>query len=313
MFLLLEIISTSSIGLGLFLLGMKFLTEGLDRFASSRFRYVITNLKINPLLGVLIGAAITGILQSSSGTTIILVGLVQANLLTLYQVTPIIMGANIGTTVTSQIIAFNIEKYAFIPFILGIFIILTSNNKKLSYIGKVLIGFSLIFIGIDVLTKGLSPLKDILAFQRLLGEFGENSILGILFGFSTISILQSSSTGVAILQTLGSTGAISIYSAVSIMLGMNIGTCITSIISSLSLNYAAKQTAFIHLLFNMIGVILIIPFIRLLCEVSIYLSPFNISRQIANSHTIFNVFTTLIFLPFTNILVNIAQLIIKKH
>jgi len=312
-FLLFEIFSASFIGLGLFLLGMKFLTEGLNRFASSRFRYMLVNFKIHPLLGVLIGAVITGILQSSSGTTVILVGLVNANLLTLYQATPIIMGANIGTTVTSQLIAFNLEKYAFIPFILGILINLISKNKKVCYIGEVLIGFSLIFIGIDLLTNGLSPLKDLLGFQRILNEFGKTPILGILTGFSTISVLQSGSTGVAILQTLSINGAISIYSAVSIMLGMNIGTCVTTTISSLSLNRAAKQTAFVHFLFNIIGVALIFPFINLLCTISISLSPLNPSRQIANAHTIFNVFSTLILLPFTNVLVNTARFFIKKY
>lgn len=312
MFLLFEIISVTSIGLGLFLLGMRFLTEGLNRFTSSRFRYMLINLKIHPLFGVLIGCIITGILQSSSGTTVILVSLVQSNLLTLYQATPIIMGANIGTTVTSQLIAFNIGKYSFIPFIFGILINVTSKNKKIRYLGEVLIGFSLIFIGIDLLTQGLLPLKDILTFQKILEEFGKTPILGALMGFSTISILQSSSTGVAILQTLASNGSISIYSAVSIMLGMNIGTCITAIISSLSLGKAAKQTAFVHLFFNIIGVALIFPFINLLCAISVSLSPLNPSRQIANAHTIFNVFSTLILLPFTGIFVSTVQWIIKK-
>lgn len=308
-----EIISAAFIGLGLFLLGMKYLTEGLNRFASSRFKYLIVNMKINPVLGVLIGAIITAILQSSSGTTVMVVGLVQANLLTLYQATPIIMGANIGTTMTSQLIAFNIQKYAFIPFLIGILANLAFKNKKLRYIGEVLIGFSLIFIGIDILASGLSPLKDIMGFQKILEEFGRNPILGILLGFSTISILQSSGTGIAILQTLSINGAVSIYSAVSIMLGMNVGTCVTTIISSLSLSRVAKQAAFVHFLFNIIGVLLVFPFINLLCSISVSLSPFNPARQIANANTIFNVFITLIILPFTNVLVNTAQLIIKKR
>ncbi len=222
------------------------------------------------------------------------------------------MGANIGTTITSQLIAFNVGKYAFIPFIIGILLNLIFTNKKIRFIGEGLIGFSLIFIGIVVLTEGLAPLKDILKFQKILGEFGRTPLLGILTGFSTISILQSSSTGVAILQTLATNEAISIYSAVSIMLGMNIGTCVTAILSSLSLNKAAKQTAFFHLLFNIAGVILIFPFINLFCKLCIYLSPFNPSRQIANANTIFNVFSTLILLPFSNFLVNIVKGVIKN-
>lgn len=310
---MLEIISTTLIGLGLFLLGMKFLTEGLNRFASSRLRYMLMNIKFHPLLGVLFGTIITGILQSSSGITVLLVGLVQANLLTLYQATPIIMGANIGTTVTSQIIAFDIGKYAFIPFILGIILNIVPKNKKIRYIGEVSIGFSLIFIGMDILTKGLSPLSEILRFQQILEEFGKTPILGILIGFSTVAIIQSSSTGVAILQSLANTKAISIYSAVPIMLGMNIGTCITAAISSLSLNRAAKQTAFVHLIFNIIGVLLIFPFINILCMISTSLSPLNPSRQVANAHIIFNIFNTLALLPFTNILVRISKTVIKDR
>jgi phosphate:Na+ symporter len=311
-FLLFEIISSSSVGLGLFLLGLKFFTEGLDRFISKKFKYVLVNLKTHPLPSVLAGCILTGILQSSSATTIILVGLVQADLLTLYQATPIIMGINIGTTVTSQLIAFNIGKYSFVLFFTGVLIILISKNKKKRHIGEALTGFSLVFIGIELLTKGLAPLKDMLVLQQILGQFGNAPLLGILMGFSAISILQSSSTGIAILQTLASTGSISIYSAISIMLGMNVGTCVTAIISSLPFGKSARQTAFMHLFFNIAGLILVFPFVNLLCKVSIYLSPLSLSRQIANAHTIFNVFSTLIFLPFTKVFVNIIQWIIRR-
>jgi len=309
---LFEIISSSSVGLGLFLLGLNFFTEGLEHFISERFKYVLVNLKAHPLLGVLAGCMLTGILQSSSATMIILVGFVQADLLTLYQATPIIMGVNIGTTVTSQLIAFNIGKYSFVLFLTSVLISLVTKNKKKRHIGEVLMGFSLVFIGIELLTKGLAPLKDMLALQQILKQFGSTPIFGILMGFSAISILQSSSTGIAILQTLASTGSISVYSAVSIMLGMNVGTCVTAIISSLPFSKSARQTAFIHLLFNIAGLILVFPFINLLCKISIYLSPLNLSRQIANAHTIFNVFSTLIFLPFTKVFVNIIQWIIRR-
>ncbi len=309
---MLEIISSASIGLGLFLLGINFFTEGLDRSASKKFKYILANLGERPLLGVLTGCIITGVLQSSSATTVILIGLVQANLLTLYQATPIIMGINIGTTITSQLIAFNFGKYSFILFLIGVLISLISKNKKTLYIGKVLLGFSLIFIGIEFLTEGLSPLKNLLKFQQILGQFGKTPLLGVLMGFSSISILQSSSTGVAILQTLADTGVLSIRSAVSIMLGMNIGTCVTAIISSLPLGRPAKQTALIHLLFNMTGLILVFPFINLLCKIAINLSPFNLSRQVANAHTAFNVFSTIILLPFATVFVNIAKSIIRE-
>ena len=307
-----EIISSSSVGLGLFLLGLKFFTEGLDRFISKKFKHILVNLKTHPLLGVLAGCILTGILQSSSATTVILVGLVQADLLTLHQATPIIMGINIGTTVTSQLIAFNIGKYSFILFLVSVLIGLTSKNKKKRCIGEVLMGFSLVFIGIELLTKGLAPLKDMLALQQVLKQFGNTPLFGILMGFSAISILQSSSTGIAILQTLANAGSISVYSAVSIMLGMNVGTCVTAIISSLPFGKSARQTAFTHLFFNIAGLILVFPFITLLCRISICLSPLNLSRQIANAHTIFNVFSTLVLLPFAKVFVNMTQLIIRK-
>lgn len=307
-----EIVSSASVGLGLFLLGLKFFTEGLNYFVSGKFKHIFINLKTHPLLSILAGCLVTGILQSSSATTVILIGFVQADLLTLHQVTPIIMGINIGTTITSQLIAFDIGKYSFILFLAGVLINLTSKNKKKRCIGEILMGFSLVFVGIEILTKGLSPLRNILKFRQILGQFGNIPLLGVLMGFLAVSVLQSSSTGIAILQTLADTGSMSVYSAVSIMLGMNVGTCITAIISSLPLGKSAKQTALIHFFFNIAGLILVFPFLNLLCKVSIGLSPFNPSRQIANAHTIFNVFSTLVFLPFTKIFINMAKLIIKQ-
>lgn len=308
---MLEVISGTSIGLGLFLLGMKFLSDGLNQIAYGKLKYLLINLNIHPLVGVFIGIVITGILQSSSSVTVILISLVHANLLTLYQATPIIMGSNIGSSITAQLIAFNLGKYAFIPFILGVILNFMFKNKKKRYLGETLIGFSLIFIGINILSSGLLPLKESLYFQNILQEFGNNPILGIISGFSAISILQSSSTGIAILQTLANNNLITIYSAVSIMLGMNIGTCVTAIIASLYLNKIAKQAAFIHMLFNITGVILIIPFINLLCTLSINSAPLNPSRQIANAYTFFNVFSSLILLPFSNNFVNVVKRIIK--
>lgn len=309
---MLEIISPASIGLGLFLLGLRSFAGGLNHLVSKKFRHVLVNLKTRPLLGVFAGCIATGILQSSSATTVILIGLVQADLLTLYQAAPIIMGINIGTTITSQLIAFDIVKYSFILFLASVLISMTSKNKKNRYIGEVLMGFSLIFIGIELLTNGLSPLKNISKIHQILGQFGETPLFGVLMGFSTISILQSSSTGVAILQTLADTGIISVQSAVPMMLGMNVGTCVTAIISSLPFGKAAKQAALIHLFFNIAGLILTFPLINPLCRISVLLSPLNISRQVANAHTIFNVFSTIIFLPFTAVFVDMARLTIKN-
>lgn len=305
------IVSGVFTGLGLFLLGMRFLTDGLGKITSSRLKYMMKNLHMHPIVGIFIGIITTGVLQSSSGTTIIVVGLVEAKLLTLYQATAIIMGANIGTTVTSQLIAFNVGRYTFISLFIGILLSFHKKNKRLRFLGETLLGFSLIFIGIDILSKGLYPLQDFPRFQEILLEFGKIPILGVVMGFCTTAIIQSSGTGVAILQSLASSHLISIPAAVTILLGQNIGTCVTTLLSSLHLSRAAKRAAFIHLLFNFMGVLIVFPFISILCGLALSLSPHNISRQIANAHSLFNIFSTIIFIPFIPVFVKVANFLVK--
>ncbi|SDK18086.1 phosphate:Na+ symporter [Natronincola ferrireducens] len=308
---MLIVVSNMATGLGLFLLGMKFLTNGLKEVTSSRLSYAIRNLKIHPILGIAIGILTTALLQSSSGTTIIIVGLVEANLLNLYQAAAIIMGANIGTTLTAQLIAFQPSRYVFIPLMIGLFLSLHKTNRRLRFFGEIFMGFALLFIGIDLLSKGVSPLASLVRFQEILLEFGTKPILGVILGFCTTAIIQSSSTGIAILQSLATNHLISLTAAIAILLGQNIGTCVTTLLASIHLTSIGKRAALIHILFNLWGVVLMFPFIEILCRLSITLSPINPARQIANAHSIFNVFSTIIFLPFIPLFVKLSTLMVR--
>ncbi|SET59972.1 phosphate:Na+ symporter [Natronincola peptidivorans] len=308
---MLMVISGISTGLGLFLLGMRFLTEGLQQITSSRLKSFIRNMHLHPILGVLIGILTSALLQSSSGATVIVVGLVEARLLTLYQATPIIMGANIGTTVTAQLIAFQPNQYIFIPLMMGIFLSFHKKNRKLRFAGEALLGFSLIFVGIDLLSRGVAPLESLIRFQEILSEFGNNPLLGILMGFCITAIIQSSGAGIAILQSLASNSLISLSSAAIILLGQNIGTCVTTLLASIRLSPIGKRAAVIHLLFNLLGVILIFPFINFLTNISASLSPYNAARQVANVHTLFNIMATAAFVPFVGFFVKASEWLIK--
>ncbi len=300
-------LTTALTGLGLFLLGMKLLTKGLNRVASSSFKQRLQKMKIHPLLGVAIGILTTMLVQSSSGITVIIVGLVEANLLSLYQAAPIIMGANIGTTITAQLIAFNAGAFAPFVLILGLILSFMTRKTKISLIGEALVGLSLIFIGIDLLSKGVTPLQDLRRFQEILAVLGNRPLLGVLMGFSTTAIIQSSSTGIAILQSLAKSGVISLTAALPILLGQNIGTCVTTLLASVNLSATGKRAAFIHFLFNTLGVILFFPFIGLLATAAMKLAPLNPARQLAHAHSIFNIISTVLFLPFTGFFVRAAE------
>lgn len=298
-------ISLALCGISLFLLGMSLLTRGLQSLASTRLKKRIKQRSPHPLLGMLMGTLITMVIQSSSGTTLLLVGLAEAKLLTLDGIAPMIMGANIGTTITAQLIAFNVAALAPFSLFLGVFTGLVWKRGR--SLGDTIIGFSLIFIGIDLLSKGLSPLQEVLRFQEILLELGRKPFLGMLMGLFSTAIIQSSSTGVAILQSMAAGGSLTITSAVPILLGQNIGTCATTLLASLQLSTTGKRAALIHLLFNALGVMLIFPFINWLCRLAVFLSPNNPVRQIAHSHSLFNLISTIILLPFCPYLVRIAR------
>ncbi len=304
-------------GLGLFLYGMKIMGDGLEKAAGEKLKKLIEVLTNNRIMGVLVGTAVTGIIQSSSATTVMVIGFVKAGIMKLTQAVGVIMGANIGTTVTAQIISFKLSDYAPITVGIGVIIWLFSKNKRIKNLAEIFIGFGILFIGMETMSHAMEPLREYEAFKTMLLSFGGGTFIdtlcGVLAGFALTAIIQSSSASIGILIALASQGLLSIEAALPILFGDNIGTCVTALLSSIGANKTAKRAAFIHLLFNIIGTIL---FMFILQYPVLYfvknLTPGNITRQIANMHTLFNITNTLIQLPFASVLVYIAKKIIPE-
>ncbi len=298
-------------GLGLFLYGMNVMSTGLQKAAGDKLKSIISMLTSNRIMGVIVGAGVTAIVQSSSATTVMVVGFVNAGMMRLTQAVGVIMGANIGTTITAQIITFKIEKYA--PIIVGIAVgvWLFTENRKIKQMAEAFIGFGILFIGMKFMGDALRPLRSSQAFRDLLVSFGEHQALGILAGFAITVAVQSSTASTGILLALAMEGLIPISSGLPILFGINIGTTVTAVLSSIGANRTAKRAAAVHVIFNITGTLLFI----ILLQVPLYriiniISPGNIPRQIANAHTIFNITNTLILLPFGGLLVKIAKRII---
>jgi len=298
-------------GLALFLLGIKIMSSTFEKTVSTSIRTKLYKITSNKILGVILGLVMTGLLQSSSATTLIVISLVHGNLINIYSAVPIIMGANIGTTLTGQLLSFNIDSFT--PYLLLLGIVLTPLLRKEPYkvIPQLLLSLGLIFSGMKVMGISIAPLKSSRYFATIITNIGENNNLGIMAGFFLTAIIQSSSTGIAILQIMASSNIIPVLTAIPIILGQNIGTCVDTLIGSFAVNTAGKQTAIVHILFNIIGVIVFYPFVSKLYHVVEYLSPDNVAKQVANAHTIFNIVTTILLLPFSSFLVNIAKKIIK--
>ena len=251
-------------GLGLFLYGMKFMGDGLELAAGSRLKNILSLLTTNRLVGTLVGLVVTVIIQSSSATSVMVVGFVNAGLLTLNQAVGILMGANIGTTITGQLIAFKIGDYAPIFIFIGVIFLLFINKQTYKHIGQIICGFGLLFLGLEIMSGSMAPLADIPQFQSMLTAF-KNPFMGILVGAVFTGIIQSSSASIGVLQALALTpGLMTIESAIYVLLGMNIGTCVTALISSIGTSKAARRTAIVHLLFNIIGVIIFVPVVAFL-------------------------------------------------
>lgn len=297
-------------GLGLFLYGMNLMGDGLQKTAGERLKKLIEVLTNNRFMGVLVGALVTVLIQSSSGTTVMVIGFVNAGLMSLSQAAGVIMGANIGTTVTAQLIAFKITDYAPIAVAVGVAVWLISSKKKSQNIGEILIGFGILFIGMDMMGSGLKPLADAPAFANVITSL-ENPILGMLVGIALTTIVQSSSASIGLLQALAGQGLIGINIAFPILFGENIGTTTTGLISSIGANKTAKRAAIIHFLFNFVGTLIFIFILRRPIEIAVEaLSPGNAPRQIANAHTLFNIINVMIQLPFAGLLVKAAKKIV---
>lgn len=239
-------------GLALFLYGMQMMSSGLEGAAGNRMKRILERLTSNRILGVLVGMGITAVIQSSSATTVMVVGFVNSGMMTLRQAVWIIMGANIGTTVTAQLITLDVGMMAPLLAFLGVAMVVFVKEPKVQHIGKILAGFGVLFIGMDTMSAAMEPLESSEAFISLMTNF-ENPIIGILAGTIFTAVIQSSSAAVGILQTLAQSGLIPFSSAVYVLFGSNIGTCITAVLASIGTNRAAKRTTIIHLMFNIIG------------------------------------------------------------
>ena len=298
-------------GLALFLYGMQMMSNGLEAAAGNKMKSILEKLTSNRIKGVLVGAVITAVIQSSSATTVMVVGFVNSGLMTLQQAVWIIMGANIGTTITGQLIALDIGAIAPLFAIIGVGAIMFSKNEKVHHISSIIAGLGILFIGMDMMGTAMEPLQESQAFINLMTQFS-NPLIGILVGAVFTAVIQSSSASVGILQALASTGTIPLSSAVYVLFGQNIGTCITAVLASIGTKVNARRTTIIHLMFNIIGtaiftvICMVTPYVSLIES----LTPGNPVAQIANAHTIFNIVTTLILLPFGTYMARAAEKIL---
>ena len=308
-------------GLALFLHGMQMMSSGLEAAAGARMKSILERLTANRFLGVLVGAAITAVIQSSSATTVMVVGFVNAGMMTLGQAVWIIMGANIGTTVTGLLIALDVGELAPMFAFVGVVLMVFIKEPKLQHIGQILAGLGVLFIGMDMMSSSMSPLRDSEPFIRIMSTFS-NPLLGILAGAAFTAVIQSSSASVGILQALASSGVISYASSVFVLFGQNIGTCITAVLAAIGTNRNAKRATLIHLMFNLIGTAIFTTLFVLFPIAAVvegtlvlpgevgrtlsHLIPTDPMAQIAMTHTVFNITTTLVLLPLGNYLAKLA-------
>ena len=314
-------------GLGMFLFGVKSMSEGLQSVAGDKMRVILEKGTKTPIRGVFTGAIVTALIQSSSGTTVLTVGLVNAGLLPLRQAIGVIMGANIGTTLTAYLIGFDLGAYSLPILALGVFLLFFFKNKKVNYIGQVLLGFGLLFYGMEVMGEGVKPLRNSPFFIDLMKGVDNNSLMGVLIGVIFTGIVQSSTATIGVLQELASQGVVTYNQAVPILFGDNIGTTVTALLASIGATVAARRAALTHMLFNLTGTIIFLPlFILGIFQIIIVgftdfiyiLLPgfegtwetLNIKMQIAQTHGVFNITNTLIHLPFVSLLTALVTKII---
>ena len=311
-------------GIGMFLYGMNTMADGMQRSAGGKMKKLFGYLTSNRLLAIIVGAVITAIIQSSGATTVMVVGFVNAGLMTLVQAVGVIMGANIGTTITAWIVSLgqlgdaakvmNPSFYA--PFLIGIgaFVILFSKKDKVKNAGEIIVGIGLLFEGLTFMSSSIAPYTDAPIFSQAFQIVGSNPFLGILIGIIVTAVLQSSSASVGILQTLALNGVVTTNAAIYITLGQNIGSCVTALISSAGTTRTAKRAACMHILFNIAGALLFGTVGFILFSIYPALAAHNItSVEISVFHTFFNITCTLVMFPFANLLVKISGLIVREN
>ncbi len=309
-------------GLGMFLYGMRIMGDGMQKTAGSKMSHFLGMVTNNRFLGVVLGALITAILHSSAATTVMVVGFVNAGILNLTQAVGVIIGANIGTTITAWMVSLNqlgdafsiLQPSFFAPLCIGIgsFMIVFSKKQKMNLIGEIVSGVGLLFVGLEFMSGSIAPYTDAPIFAQAFAIMGRNPILGILTGALVTAVIQSSTASVGILQTLAMNGIVTTGAAIYITLGQNIGTCLTAMLSSAGANRTAKRAAAIHLSFNTMGAVIFGIGMFALSMLRPESASAHISSvQISMFHTIFNVTNTLLLYPFANQLVKISGLIVK--
>lgn len=316
-------------GLGLFLYGMKIMSEGLQKIAGERLRRILGALTDNRLVGMLIGMAVTALIQSSTATTVMVIGFVNAGLMSLVQAIGVVIGANVGTTVTAQLIAFNVAKYALPATAFGVGLKLFVKRPRWNQVGEVVLGFGLVFLGLALMKGAFDPVRGNPEFQNLFLAVGSNPLLGVLVGAVVTMLVQSSSATIGLTIVMATSGLLSFEASLALILGENIGTTITANLAAVGANLAARRTALAHFLFNTIGVacmLLLFPVFAMLVEAvtpgdpdfitqtgeqleafggAIGDKPF-IARHIANAHTLFNVINALLFIPLVGHLARLS-------
>jgi phosphate:Na+ symporter len=304
-------------GMAIFLFGMDVSSEGLQKAAGDKMRVILGKLTNTPIMGVLVGIVTTAAVQSSSATTVMVIGFVSSTLMTLKQAIGVIFGCNVGTTVTVQLIAFNINEYAPLLIALGFFVsvIFGAKSQVLKFGGEIIFGFGLIFLGMGFMSDAVSPMRSVPAFTNLLASFGENPFFGLIVATLFTGLIQSSGAAIGISIALATQGILTLKAAIVIAFGANIGTTVTAVIGSMNANRDGKRVALIHFIFNTVGVLVFLPFIGQFTELMKFLSdkmePGNILRAIANSHMFFNAINTILFLPFVGLLEKVVRAVIK--
>lgn len=310
-------------GLALFLYGMNSMSDALQKAAGEKMKKILEFLTKNPIMGVLAGALVTAVLQSSSATTVMVIGFVSAGLMSLPQAISVIFGANIGTTMTAQLMAFKITDYIYPIIFVGFMLYFASKKEKVKNVGLVIFSFGLLFEGIEIMGSVMKPLANSPIFVELMAKVSDIPVLGVLLGAVMTLVVQSSSATIAVLQNFASqpgpdgvTSVIGLAGAIPILFGDNIGTTITALLASIGQSKNAKRTALAHSIFNITGSIVFLFLIPVLAKVVQFISPKGpevevISRQIANAHTTFNVVCTLVWLPLIPLMVKIVTTIVR--
>lgn len=303
-------------GLGLFLFGIDYMGDGLKNFSGDKLKGIIDKYTSSPLKGILVGAGVTCLIQSSSGTTALTIGLIRSGLMTLQQGVGIIMGANIGTTITAFIVGLKISKYATYFIILGAFLLMFSKKKQTKYFGQILFGFGCLFYGLELMGNHLKMISQIPEFTSLTQTLASNPLLALLGGTLMTCAIQSSSAVIAIVQQMYGIGAISLAVALPFLFGSNIGTTITAVMASFGGSNSAKRAALFHVLFNVLGtvffMIILTPFYHFILYINslVSLTP---EMQLAVAHGIFNVTTTILLYPFINQMVSLIKIILPHE